>query len=77
MAVETTAAEGLVRLRLDAPFAALPVGERQGLADGWLVRGQGLGYERLELIDGSDRLLARTARVGSGMILLESSESQR
>jgi len=77
MAVETSAAEGLLRLRLDAPFAALPLAERQRLADGWLARSQDLGYERLELVDGRDRPLGRPARVGSGMILLDSSDAPR
>jgi hypothetical protein len=75
--VEARAAEGLLRLCLDGGFAALPLPERQRLADRWLTRGQELGYERLELVDGGHRPLARTARVGSGMILLDSSEPQR
>ena len=75
--VESRAAEGLLRLCLDDGFAALPLVERQRLADRWLARGQELGYERLELVDGRHRTLARTARVGSGMILLDSFEPQR
>jgi hypothetical protein len=75
--VEAQAAEGLLRLCLDDGFAALPLAERQRLADRWLARGQELGYERLELVDGRHRTLARTARVGSGMILLDSFEPQR
>jgi hypothetical protein len=75
--LEAQAAEGLLRLCLDGGFAALPLPERQRLADRWLARGQELGYERLELVDGGHRPLARTARVGSGMILLDSFEPQR
>jgi hypothetical protein len=75
--LEARAAEGLLRLCLDDGFAALPLPERQRLADRWLARSQELGYERLELVDGRHRPLARTARVGSGMILVDSSEPPR
>ena len=74
LALEERPAQGLLRLRLGAAFSALPQGERRNLAEGWLERGRALGYENLELLDASSRLLARQARVGSGMILLESGQ---
>ena len=49
-----------------------PPAERRSLAERWLVRAQELGYERLELMDPTGRTLGRPARVGSGMILLDS-----
>ena len=74
LALEERPAEGLLRLRLGAAFSALPPSERRKLAERWLERGRALGYESLELLDASSRLLARQARVGSGMILLESGQ---
>ena len=74
LALEERPAQGLLRLRLGAAFSALPQSERRNLAEGWLERGRALGYENLELLDASSRLLARQARVGSGMILLESGQ---
>jgi hypothetical protein len=60
-----------LRLELTADFQTLASGERQRQAEAWRLRALELGYERLELVDGSGRLLGRTARVGSGMILLD------
>ena len=64
-------AEGLLRLRVAGGYGALPLAERQPLAEGWLQRSLELGYERFELVDRQGRLLARPARVGSGMILFD------
>lgn len=69
-AVREQPARGCLELELAEGFAALAP-ERQGQqAEAWRGRALELGYERLELTDGSGRLLGRTARVGSGMILL-------
>ncbi|MEO1001577.1 MAG: hypothetical protein AAFX65_00520 [Cyanobacteria bacterium J06638_7] len=57
-------------LQLAPSFAALRPEAQQRQAEDWLAKARELGYERLELGDGSGRLLGRTARVGSGMILL-------
>jgi hypothetical protein len=75
--LEAAPAEGLLRLRLGPGFLALPERQRRSLADDWLGRSAALGYERLELVDPSGRLLGRVARVGSGMILLDSPSSSR
>lgn len=75
--LQAVPAEGLLRLRLGDGFAALSEAERHALAEGWLARAQRLGFERLELLGQADRLLARTARVGSGMILLDSPAGRR
>jgi len=71
LALEQRPAEGLLRLRLASGYGALPLAERRTLAERWLDRARELGYERLELEDPAGRLLARPARVGSGMILLD------
>jgi hypothetical protein len=75
--LEAFPAQSLLRLHLDLPFSALEEAERRGLVERWWERCQALGYERLELLDRGDRLLARTARVGSGMILLDSPPGRR
>lgn len=77
LGLEALPAENLLRLRLAAGFSALADRERRSLSEAWLARGQALGYERLELLSPSDQLLARSARVGSGMILLDPSAGRR
>ena len=71
LALEQRPAEGLLRLRLAGGYGALPLAERRSLAERWLERARELGYERLELVEPAGGLLARPARVGSGMILLD------
>lgn len=65
-------ARSCLQLNLSDRFAALAPALQEQQAETWRVRALELGYERLELVDGAGRLLARTARVGSGMILLSS-----
>ena len=77
LGLEVRPADSLLRLRLDAGFRSLEGGAQRDLANTWLWRSRALGYERLELLDRHDQLLARPARVGSGMILLESLPSRR
>ena len=76
LGLEARPADSLLRLRLDAGFRSLEGGAQRDLANTWLGRSRALGYERLELLDLHDQLLARTARVGSGMILLDSLPSR-
>jgi len=52
-------------------YTSLAPASRGRWAERWQQRARGLGYERLELVDGQQRLLARGALVGSGMILLD------
>ena len=63
--------EGRLDLELISSFAALPLQRRQQQADLWLQRSSELGYERLRLADSGGNLLGQSARVGSGMVLLE------
>lgn len=77
IALESDPSAALLRLQLKAEFAELPEPEQRRLAASWQQRAQSLGYERLELRGSDGRLLARPARVGSGMILLESSAGRR
>ena len=62
---------GLLRvsLRLDARFRSLPPDRQQRLAAAWWALATELGYEQLELLDPAGETLARSASIGSGMIL--------
>lgn len=60
----------LMVLELKPDFLSLSIGERQRQADRWLTQTKDLGYDTLELVDERGRVLARQARVGTGMILL-------
>ena len=44
---------------------------RTSIAEDWQQRSRDLGYSSLQLVDGQQTLLGRSARVGSGMILFE------
>jgi hypothetical protein len=71
-AVQELPARGCLVLELADGFIAQPPAEAQRQAEAWRLLALEQGYERLELLDGAGRLLGRTARVGSGMILLTS-----
>lgn len=58
-------------LQLQDRFTTLAVAEQRRLAEAWQARAVALAYERLELRDRQGRLLARPARVGAGMVLLQ------
>lgn len=63
--------DGDLELVLDpSGWQAQPAAECQGLAEQWQLRAQSLGSGRLWLLDPQGTPLARSAWVGSGMILL-------
>ncbi|MEA5416097.1 hypothetical protein [Synechococcus sp. BA-132 BA5] len=64
-------AEGRLVLSMATTYTDLTPASRRRWAERWQQRALALGYERLELLDGRERLLARRALVGSGMILLD------
>ncbi len=64
-------AEGRLVLTMAPTYTGFGEASRRRWADRWQQRALALGYERLELVDGRQRLLARRALVGSGMILLD------
>ncbi len=64
-------AEGLLVLTMKPAYGLQGPASRRRWAERWQQRARALGYGRLELVDGSERLLARGALVGSGMILLD------
>ncbi len=61
---------GRLELTLAERWQQLAVAEQDRFAQLLQGRALELGYERLSLLDGQGRVLARSARVGSGMILL-------
>jgi hypothetical protein len=65
---------GLLRLQMAEGYGRLSRQRRQAQAERWWQRSLELGYEQLQLRDGLGRLLARQARVGSGMILLDAGD---
>lgn len=65
---------GLLRLQMAEGYGRLSRQRRQAQAERWWQRSLELGYEQLQLRDGFGRLLARQARVGSGMILLDAGD---
>ena len=56
-------------LQLSDAWWQLSDDQRTALAERWQQRSLGLGYSDLRLVNVQDRLLARSARVGDGMIL--------
>lgn len=70
-AVRSEPARAELVLLLEDGWRSLPAGLRDAQAKGWLQQCQSLGYEQLTLMDGQQRLLGYSARVGSGMILLD------
>ncbi len=64
-------AEARLVLTMAPTYTTLGEANRRRWAERWQQRALALGYERLELVDGRQRLLARAALVGSGMILLD------
>ena len=62
-----------VLLVVSEGWALLPEARRQQCVDHWWERLEAEGFSELRIEAADQRLLARTARVGSGMILFESS----
>ena len=63
-------------LRVDGfSWAALSVSQQDKQADVWQQQSLEIGYEALRLVDQTGRPLARSARVGGGMILFRSEEA--
>lgn len=69
LAAQADPAEFRLALVLADAFRSLPTARQQDLAEGWQEQAQQLGYEQLELLDQAGQCLARSARIGSGMIL--------
>jgi hypothetical protein len=66
-------AQNRLVLQVSDAWVSLGPSLRASISDEWQQRSRDLGYSSLQFVDGQGKLLARTARVGSGMILFESS----
>lgn len=69
LAAQADPAQFRLSLVLADAFRNLPTARQQHLAEGWQEQARQLGYEQLELQDLAGQCLARSARIGSGMIL--------
>ena len=61
--------QGVLELTPSDGFASLPTSSRQQQADHWLELSRSIGYDNLQLVDATGKLVGRSAQVGEGMIL--------
>ena len=61
--------QGVLELTPSDGFAALSISARQQQADHWLDLSRSIGYDNLQLVDATGKLVGRSAQVGEGMIL--------
>ena len=59
-------------LQVTEAWSSLAPSARTSISEDWQRRSLNLGYSSLQLVDGQEKLLARSARVGSGMIMFDS-----
>ena len=69
LAAEPQLSRNSVRLLVSDDWLAWPQARRQALAERWWERLEAEGFSALTIESSDQRLLARTARVGNGMIL--------
>ena len=61
--------QGVLELTPSDGFASLSTAARQQQADHWLELSRSIGYDNLQLVDATGKLVGRSAQVGEGMIL--------
>ena len=61
--------QGVLELTPSDGFAVLSTSARQQQADHWLDLSRSIGYDNLQLVDATGKLVGRSAQVGEGMIL--------
>ena len=61
--------QGVLELTPVDGFASLSTSARQQQADHWLDLSRSIGYDNLQLVDATGKLVGRSAQVGEGMIL--------
>ena len=67
--------QGVLELTPSDGFASLSTSARQQQADHWLELSRSIGYDNLQLVDATGKLVGRSAQVGEGMILLNLASS--
>ena len=67
--IHPLADQGVLELTPSDGFAALSTSSRQQQADHWLELSRSIGYDNLQLVDATGKLVGRSAQVGEGMIL--------
>ena len=65
-------AQNRLVLQVSDAWNSLAPSARTSISEDWQRRSLDLGYSSLQLVDGQEKLLARSARVGSGMIMFDS-----
>ena len=65
-------AQNRLVLQVSDAWNSLAPSARTSISEDWQRRSLDLGYSSLQLVDGQEILLARSARVGSGMIMFDS-----
>ena len=65
-------AQNRLLLQVSDAWNSLAPSARTSISEDWQLRSLDLGYSSLQLVDGQEKLLARSARVGSGMIMFDS-----
>ena len=61
--------QGVLELTPSDGFATLTTSARQRQADHWLDLSRSIGYDNLQLVDATGKIVGRSAQVGEGMIL--------
>jgi hypothetical protein len=65
-------AQNRLVLQVTEAWSNLVPSARTSISEDWQRRSLDLGYSSLQLVDGEEKLLARSARIGSGMIVFDS-----
>ena len=65
-------AQNRLVLQVTEAWISLVPSARTSISEDWQRRSLDLGYSSLQLVDGEEKLLARSARIGSGMIVFDS-----
>ena len=65
-------AQNRLVLQVTEAWISLVPSARTSISEDWQRRSLDLGYTSLQLVDGEENLLARSARIGSGMIVFDS-----
>ena len=65
-------AQNRLLLQVSDAWNSLAPSARTSISEDWQRRSLDLGYSSLQLVDGQEKLLARSARIGSGMIVFDS-----